>query len=110
MIRWKNWKLWGLVFLFFIGVWFWRLTSVNYYMAAPIETQPPAAPAPSEGEMMKKSEEPPGPLAPGPSAAIPVKEPTDVWGWVVKGGVVLSGLKTLLDIVDKLKKHTPQKV
>lgn len=102
MIRWKNWKLWGLVFLFFVGVWFVQLSAPSLYKAKSREVPEMAeeypAPAP-DGGMEKRSEFPP---PPPPASAIPVQ--TDVWGWVVKGGVVLSGLKTLLDIVDKLKK------
>ena len=41
-------------------------------------------------------------LPPVPSA--PAKQPVDIWDWSIKIGGILTGLKTLLEIIDKLKK------
>jgi len=108
----SNWRFWGLVFLFFVGVWFWRASTVSYYKATPLRA-PMSAPAPDIGERMpdRGTSHPPPPPPGRPSAQMTTpKEPTDVWGWAVKIGGALTGLKTLLDIVDKLKSKAPQPV
>ena len=125
----KNYKLWGLVFICFVGVWIWRTTTVNNYKASSIEVKKKI----TEREIMtdevvrgKAAEEvdiekipprvrpsvprPPPSPAPSPSSKAysppPIttpEEPIDIWGWVVKMGGALAGLKTLLDIVDKFR-------
>jgi hypothetical protein len=110
---WKSYKFWSVIFLCFVGIWFYRASNVMYYKASPIVVEP--APAP-DGEFKNKSGEsgevldrrapvpPPPPRVPRAPMTTP-KEPVDVWDWVVKIGGGLTGLKTILEIIDKLKGH-----
>ena len=100
----KNYKLWGLVFICFVGVWIWRATAYQH-KAAPIDTE-----VIKKFPEVKRGTPQPPPLG-VPSAPITSpKEPADVWGWIVKIGGALSGLKTLLDIIDKLKSKAPKSI
>ena len=103
----KNYKLWGLVFVCFVGVWIWRATTVYQHKAAPIDTEV----IKKFPEVKRGTPHPPPPPLGVPSAPITSpKEPVDIWGWIVKIGGALSGLKTLLDIIDKLKSKAPKSI
>jgi hypothetical protein len=53
----------------------------------------------------KRSMEDPGILL-APSAPAPIpKKSIDVWDWIIKGGGVLAGLKTLLELIEKFRKR-----
>lgn len=87
----RNWKLWGAIFVILLGVWFWQATSTTTKERAVFKKYPPMA------DLPLGLPHPPPPPAP--------KEPVDVWGWVVKGGAALTGIKTLLDIIDKFRRN-----
>jgi len=116
----KNWKLWGLIFVCFVVVWIGRALYLSYYLRVErvkseyeLEVKR-GLPREDMGERFKSKSAPPlsVPSAPTvPSAPITTpKEPVDVWGWIVKIGGALSGLKTLLDIIDKLKSRIPKSI
>jgi hypothetical protein len=101
----RNYKIWGMVFLFFILIWIGRTSYMSYRLSVE------RAKAKYELEMrMERGAEQPdkGQKGQWPKRPIvPKKEPIDVWGWIVKIGGALAGLKTLLDIVDKLRRKKP---
>jgi hypothetical protein len=101
----RNYKIWGAVFLFFVLVWIGRTSLMTYRLSGE------RAKAKYELEMrIERGAEQPdkGQKGQWPKMpTVPKKEPVDVWGWVVKIGGGLAGLKTLLDIVDKLRRKKP---
>jgi hypothetical protein len=101
---WKSYKIWGMVFVCFVLIWMgqtgmktYRISVENakakYELEMRIER---GAEQPDKGQ---KGQWPKRPV-------VPKKEPFDVWGWVVKIGGGLTGLKTLLEIIDKFRKKT----
>jgi hypothetical protein len=82
----NNWKLWGIVFLAFLLIFVAQALNITSHKKA----FPPMADIPLGGPAW----------IPPPT---PAKEAIDYWGFIVKGGVVLSGLKTLLDLIDKFR-------
>jgi hypothetical protein len=86
----RNYKLYGLLFLCFTTVAIFQTVSF---------TSKEAAKEPIVLYELEKSEDgfkPPPTTAPVPK--------TDPWIWIVRIGGMMTGVKTLLDIIDKLKK------
>jgi len=109
----KNWKLWGLISVCFILIWIGRTQYIDYRLSVDraknkyeLEIKK-GLPRENMGERFKSK--PALPTVPSAPITIP-KEPVDVWGWIVKIGGALSGLKTLLDIIDKLKSRIPKSI
>lgn len=94
----KNYKVWGTVFLFFVLVWIGRTSLMTYRLS--VER------AKAKYELEMRIEQPDKGQK-GQWPIVPEKEPVDVWGWVVKIGGGLAGLKTLLDIADKFRRRKP---
>jgi hypothetical protein len=89
----KNWWLWLLIFICFVVVWMSRSAMIEYRLHTKnLEIEMKHAPAP---DISGKSIPAPVPQ--------PVRESVDIWGWIIKGCAGLSGLKTLLDILDRFK-------
>lgn len=105
----KNWKLWSLILGCFIIIWISRDSYLTYnlkveHAKSNYELQIKKELSREGGKL--KSIPPTIPPAP---ITIP-KQPVDVWGLIVKAGIVLSGLKTLLDVADKFKSKLFSKV
>lgn len=83
----KNYKLYGLLFICF--------ATVAVFQSIPSPKHEAALYQMEKSEPGEKQELPPPPPAPK----------TDPWVWPVRIGGVMTGVKTLLDIVDKLKKR-----
>ena len=99
---WKSYRIWGVVFLCFVVVWISRTSYMGYRLSVE------RAKSKYEIEMkMERGAEQPDKGQKGQWPKMPVvpkKESVDVWGWVVKIGGALAGLKTLLEIIDKFRK------
>ena len=97
----KNWILWTFIFVCLVVIWISRDSYLSYRLSVE------RAKSKYELEIKKQQKiEERVPRMDGknkPTAIQPTKQPIDVWGWAVKAGVFLSGLKTLLDIIDKFK-------
>jgi hypothetical protein len=93
----KNWWLWGIIFICFIVVWASRTSYLTYRLS--VER------AKSKYELEIKKGVPPL----GAPVASP-KQATDVWGLVIKISTALAALKTLLDIIDKLRSKSQKNV
>lgn len=110
----KNWKMWGLIFVCFIIVWISRTSYLSYRLSveqANTKYELELKKGLPEKDMVEgfKSKSPPIHGVPSAPISTP-KEPVDVWGWIVKIGGALTGLKTLLDIIDKLKSKSPKSI
>lgn len=110
----NNWKLWGTIFIGFIALWVVRTSYLTYRMSVEratsryeidFKTAPAPPPPPQDKDRPLESKKSPPMAAPAPDVLFMEKEPIDVWSWVVKIGGGLSGLKTLLDIIDKFRKN-----
>jgi len=110
----KSWPFWLIVCILFLLVGLSRSQYLTYQMKAETARlkfelstkakEEVSAPAP-EGEQKRSKSKASATPPPPPPAPAPVKESTDIMGWVLKAGAGLSGLKTLLDIVDKFRKR-----
>jgi len=100
---WKNYKIWGVAFLFFVVVWIGRTSLISYRLSVE------KAKSKYEMEMrLERGAEQPDKGQKGrvmPKVpVIPAKESFDVWGWIVKIGGALTGLKTLLEVIEKFRR------
>jgi len=98
----KNWWLWGIIFVCLLVVWLGRDSYLSYRLSVE------RAKSKYELEIKKELSREDGKLKSIPPTIPPApitipKQPVDVWGLAVKAGVALSGVKTLLDIIDKFK-------
>lgn len=98
---WKSYRIWGVAFLFFVLVWVGRVSILDYRISVE------RAKARYEMEMKiergatQKDEEKQKWYIPPP---LPKAPPVDWWGWVVKFLAALTGLKTILEIIDKFRR------
>jgi|GEM_PF-5528396 len=88
--------LWTLIFLCLIVVWISRSSYLTY------KFEVERAKSKYEIEMKKGPAEIPEGKLPAPVSA-PAKESTDILSWAIKICTVLSGVKTLLEIIERLK-------
>ncbi len=85
----RNYKLWGILFLCFVTVAVFQSLTLSKQEDVVLYH-------------MEKSDPGTRPYIPPPPAAAPK---TDPWVWLVRIGGVMTGCKTLLDIIDKLRKR-----
>lgn len=101
---WKSYRVWGVVFLFFVLVWIGRTSLLDYRISVERAKAKYEIEMKIERGALKKGYEKEKWYIPPP----PPKKPTvDWWGWVVKFLVALTGLKTILEIIDRFRRKKP---
>jgi len=96
---------WIVIFLSFVLVWIGQTGLRSYRLSvehakAKYELEMRIERGAEQPDWGQKGQRPKRPVA-------PKKEPFDIWGWVVKIGGALTGLKTILEIIDKFRRKKP---
>ena len=97
--------IWSVIFLFFVLAWIGQAGLRTYYLSvehakAKYELEMRIERGAEQPDKGQKGQWPKRPI-------VPRKEPFDTWGWVMKICVALTGLKTILEIIDKFRRKKP---